>query len=333
VLEKPSSWRDLLKDIIGDYVERERIANEIGIRSITLTRWTTGESTPRPQNLRQLVHALPKQHRDQLTLLLEEEHVDLTDPVSSEPPDEIDYQFIRQVFEARATTPSNLLFWTLCRKVLQHALRRLDPERIGMAITVAQCMPASSDGKVHSLRERMGLGTPPWPGDLEQHAMFLGAESLAGHVVTNCRQEVINDLRESASLLPAYQLEHEVSAVAHPILYANMVAGCLLLSSTQPKYFLSASRLSLIADYAQLIALAFTPEQFVLPEQIELRLMPTAEQQHRLFVTFQQRILEVMKKSLNAGRAVTRMEAEQIVWQQFEEELIHTSALSRIERT
>src|SRR5213082_658590 len=91
--------------------ERERIANEIGVRSITLTRWITGESTPRPHNLRQLLHALPKQHRDLLSSLLGEEHIDLTDTVASEPLDEIDYQFIRQVFETRATTSSNLLFW------------------------------------------------------------------------------------------------------------------------------------------------------------------------------------------------------------------------------
>jgi hypothetical protein len=323
-LEQPSSWRDLLKSIISDHAERERIANEMGVRSITLTRWTTSESTPRPQNLRQLLYALPK-HRDQFSLLLEEEHIDLTDTGASEPPDEIDYRFIRQVFEARATTPSNLLFWTLCRKVLQHALRRLDPERIGMAITVVQCMPASSKGKVRSLRERMGLGTPPWEGDLEHKAMFLGAESLAGYVVTNCRQGVVNELREGTSFLPAYQVEHEVSALAHPLLYTNRVAGCLLLSSTEPNYFLSPSRLSLIADYAQLVALAFTPEQFVPPEQIELQLMPTAERQRELFATFQQRIIVVMKEALNTNRLITRIEAEQLVWQQLEEELIHIS--------
>ena len=132
-----------------------------------------------------------------------------------------------------------------------------------MAITLVQCMPASSEGKIRSLRESMGLGTPPWPGDLERQAIFLGAESLAGYVVTNCRQAAINDLRANTSFLPAYQTENEVSALAHPIMYANLIAGCLLLSSTQPNYFLSESRLALISDYAQLIALAFGPEQFV----------------------------------------------------------------------
>ena len=318
-MSDPPSWRDLLKRIIDAPGERERIANEIGVRSITLDRWIAGTSKPRMQNLRQLQHALPKVHKDQLTLLMEEEHIDLTDPETSEPPDEIDYQFIRQVLETRATAPSNLLFWTLCRKVILHALRRLDPERNGMAITLVQCMPVSSEGKVRSLRESMGVGTPPWPGDLEHQSMFLGAESLAGYVVTNCRQAAINDLRINTTFLPAYQVEYEVSALAHPIMYTNRIAGCLLLSSTQADYFLSESRLALISDYTQLLALAFSPEQFIQSEHIELRLMPPVKMQRELFATFPQRVITEMK-----SHNITRAAAEQIVWQHFEEELIHT---------
>jgi GAF domain len=328
-MPESSSWRGLLRDIVSNHVERERIANEIGIRSITLTRWANGESHPRPNNIRQLLHALPRQQRDLLTESLEEEHVDLSDPSINDQPDEVEYAFIRQVFETRATTPANLLFWSLSRRVMQQALRRLDPERVGMSITLVQCMPPSSDGKIHSLRESMGLGTPPWPGDLEQQAMFLGAESLAGHVVTNSRPETINDLRVDNSLLPAYQTEYEVSATAHPILYTNHVAGCLLVSSTQPNYFLSQARLSLILDFTQLIGLAFTPEQFYPPDSIELRLMSSLKVQRDLFTTFQQRIITLMKESFNASRTLTRFEAEQAVWKQFEEELIHTQHSSQ----
>ena len=212
-MPNPPSWRVLLKDIIADHAQRDRIANEMGIHSITLARWASGESNPRPHNLRQLLHTLPKKERDALAELLEEEHFELSDPLTSDPPDELEYQFIRQVFETCATRPHHLLFWTLCHQVFQHALRKLDPERIGMAITLVQCMPASSDGKIHSLRESMGMGTPPWPGDLQHQAILLGAESLAGYVVMYARAETINDLRENRTLLPAYQTEHEVSAL------------------------------------------------------------------------------------------------------------------------
>jgi hypothetical protein len=323
-MPESASWRDLLGDIISDHDERERIANEIGVRSITLTRWVNSESKPRPHNVRQLLHALPKRQRDQLSELLEEEYVEISDSPIGDQPDEVEYAFIRQVFETRATTPANLLFWSLSRRVIQQALRRLDPERVGMSITLVQCMPPSSDGKIHSLRESVGLGTPPWPGDLEQQAIFLGAESLAGHVVTNSHSETINDLRADNSLLPAYQTEYEVSASAHPIMYTNRVAGCLLISSTQPNYFLPQARLSLISDFTQLISLAFTPEQFYPLDRIELRIMPSLEVQRDLFTTFQQRIIAVMKESLNASHPLSRFEAEQSVWKQFEEELIYT---------
>lgn len=332
-MPKPSSWRDLLKDIINDHAERERIANEVGVRSITLARWASGESNPRPSNLRQLLHALPRQQRDLFAELLEEEPFDLFDPLINEPPDEIDYNFIRQVLEMRATTSDTLLFWTLCRKVLQQALRQLDHERIGMAITLVQCMPPSHAGKIHSLRESMGLGTPPWQGDLEQQAMFLGAESLAGHVVTLGHPQAIDDLRVERTFLPAYQVEYEVSAIACPIMYTNRIAGCLLLSSTQPNYFRSQTCRTLISDYTQLIALAFTPEQFFPLEYLELRVMPPLETQRALFTTFQQRVIALLKETHNTPHPLMRTQAERIVWQQFEEELIHTSYKPERERT
>src|SRR5258708_12384815 len=181
-MPEPASWRDVLRDIISDHDERERIANEIGVRSITLTRWVNGESKPRPHNVRQLLHALPKRQRDLLSELVEEEYVEISDSPSGDQPDGVEYAFIRQVFETRATTPANLLFWSLSRRVIQQALRRLDPERVGMSITLVQCMPPSSDGKIHSLRDSVGLATPPSPPALQQKAIFFIADSLPSHV-------------------------------------------------------------------------------------------------------------------------------------------------------
>jgi len=64
-MQKLSSWRELLESITNNPSERERIATEIGVRPITLTRWASGESTPRPHNLHHLLNALPKQYRNQ----------------------------------------------------------------------------------------------------------------------------------------------------------------------------------------------------------------------------------------------------------------------------
>jgi hypothetical protein len=314
-------WRELLSSIISNPVERDRIATEIGVHAITLARWANGESTPRPHNLRQLLRALPKQQRNQMQPLL----VDISGDVSQLEIDtsdqEIPYKFIMEVLEARASIPDLLRFWSITRLVLQQALKQLDPERVGMAITVVRCMPPR-DGKIRSLRESVGLGSPPWGGDLEEKALLLGAESLAGHVTVSCRMEQIGDLKANKTFLPAYQVEHEVSAVACPIMHACRVAGCLLLSSTQLDYFVPEARLSLVRGYAYLASLAFTPDEFYNPDQIALHIMPPPVRQQPYFDGFRQRVLQRMQSSSNGSQLLASTEAEQIEWQYIEEQLL-----------
>lgn len=322
-MQKPSSWRELLASIVSNPAERERIATEAGIRPITLIRWINGESKPRLQNLQSLIKALPRQHQDQFRELIEGEE-SLSYPVISgefDQLEEIPYKFIYEVLNTRASTPEVLLFWAISHLILQHALRHLDPEPVGMSITVVQCMPPVHDGKIHSLRERLGLGTPPWPGDLEHHGMFLGAESLAGYVVSTGHYAQIQDLREEQMLLPAYQVEYEVSASAHPIMYTGRIAGCLLVSSTLPKYFLSSSRTALIEGYAKLLALAFKPEEFYELEIVELSLMPSLAVQRERFADFRQRVARIMQQAMAVQQPINSTQAEQIAWQQLEEEL------------
>src|SRR2546427_3481405 len=161
-MQKVSSWRDLLQSLLSTPAERDRLAAALGVRSITLARWMQSESIPRPDNLRQLLFALPPQFQDQFRSLLEQEG--LPSPLSLEeertPLQEIPFSFVKEVFATRATTPDSMRFWAISRQVLQHAIRQLDPVPVGMAINVVRCMPPSSDGKIHSLRESTGRGTP-----------------------------------------------------------------------------------------------------------------------------------------------------------------------------
>ncbi|GCE13545.1 helix-turn-helix domain-containing protein [Tengunoibacter tsumagoiensis] len=315
-------WRELLNSIITNSTERDRIAAEIGVHPVTLTRWASGESSPRPHNLRQLLRALPKGPRSQLLTLLEKVSPDVVDFEIDTTSHEIPYKFIIEVLEARASIPDLLRFWSITRLVLQQALRQLDPERVGMAITVVRCMPARY-GKIRSLRETVGLGTAPWGGDLEEKALLLGAESLAGHVTVSCRLEHIGDLRTNKTFLPAYQVEHEVSAVACPIMYACRVAGCLLISSTQPDYFAPEARLALVRGYANLLALAFNPEDFYDPDVFALHIMPPSHIQQAHFTGFRQRVLKLMQDSVRQERRLASNEAEQLVWQDIEEVLLN----------
>ena len=319
------SWRDLLKSIIKDSQERTRLAAELGINAITLTRWSTGDSQPRAQSLQQLARILPEDLHNQFVALLQQEDASFHDEAPPNSPLYLDPDFLRGVWKMRADTSPVLLFWTLCKHVLQHALRQLDPQRAGVSITVVQCMPPAQDGTIRSLREVFGRGTPPWPAELEREAMFLGAESLAGFVVSKCRPEAVDDLRTDATYLPHYKVGYEVSAAAAPLLYTSRVAGCFLVASTVPNYFASTARFQLIQDYASLIAEALTPEQFYPLEQIHLRLMPSFEVQHRLLVTLQERINSLMliaQSDSSTHPRLPRAQAESLAWQQLEGELI-----------
>ncbi|GAC1356921.1 MAG: hypothetical protein NVS2B12_01230 [Ktedonobacteraceae bacterium] len=318
-------WREFLSSIITNPAERDRIASEIGIHSITLSRWVSGESLPRPHNMRQLLRALPKNQRNQLQALLEKVSADVADYEIDVSEQEIPYKFIMEVLDARASIPDLLRFWSITRLVLQQALRHLDPERVGLAITVVRCMSPRA-GKIRSLRESVGLGTPPWGGDLEEKALLLGAESLAGHVTVSCRLEHIGDLRANKTFLPAYQVEHEVSAVACPIMHACRVAGCLLLSSTQPDYFAPEARLSLVRGYTNLLSLAFDPSEFYDPETIALHIMPPPAQQQEYFSGFRQRVVKRMQESARTEHRLASTEAEQLEWQQIEELLLSLPA-------
>ncbi len=314
-------WREFLGTIINNVAERDRIANEIGVHPVTLTRWVAGESSPRPHNLRQLLRALPKPQRNQLYSLIEVVSPEVAEFDLDTSAQEIPYKFIMEVLEARANISDRLRYWTIARMILQEALPQLDPEGIGVAITVVRCMPPH-DGKIRSLRESLGIGTPPWGSDLEEKALLLGAESLAGHVTVSCRVEQIGDLRTNKTYLPAYQVEHEVSAVACPIMYACRIAGCLLLSSTQPDYFVPEVRLGLIRGYAALLALAFDPQDFYPPDMLALHILPPVPVQKRYFAGFRQRVLQMMQEATRANRRLSSLEAEQLAWQQIEDDLL-----------
>lgn len=316
-MQNPQSWRELLNAIIADTQERQRIARELGISPITLNRWVSGESNPRPHNLRSLLQTLP-QHRTQLLPLIEEEFSAFSLVAKDDSRVEITTipaEFYKQVHHTLPYLPEMLRFSSLSDLILQQAIEQLDPQQLGMAIIVACCMPPSSGGKIRSLRVRVGRGKPPWPRDLAQQAVLLGAESLAGHVVSSGHMEINQHLSNGIGSAPGYRDAWEESAVAVPIMRAGKIAGSLLVSSTQPHYFLTTHHV-LIESYAELLALAFDPEDFYVSKLLELWPMPTLEEQRKLFIGFQQRVAQTMFQS-----NVTIVQAELTVWQQIEQEM------------
>jgi len=312
-----NTWREYLQHMCSSPAERERLAQQLGIHPLTLQRWITGTSSPRLQNAEQLLRILPQEAHPSLNALFE--HNSQATPVlqPTVPTEYIESQFIHEVLHARETIADHLRYWTITRMVIQHALQAFNAEQVGMAITVVRCMPPWPDGAIHSLRESIGLGTPPWERDLEPHAIFLGIGSLAGYVTLTRRTQAIYDLRNETSLLPAYLTEHEVSAIASPLLYANRVAGCLLGSSIRPGLFSSPTTTALFEHYAQLIALAFEAQEFYAVEQLHLQVMPSVQIQRRVLATFRRRVHDLMLR-----QHLSNTEAEPLIWREIEQELI-----------
>lgn len=319
-MQKPRTWRELLGSVIADAQERQRVAKELGVSAVTLFRWVSGESKPRAHNLRRLLAVLP-QHRSQLLPLLEEEFDGFLTGVKEEPQpmssETIPAEFYRQVHHTLPYLPAMLRFSSLSDLILQQALEQLDPHQSGISIIVASCMPPSVEQMIHSLRIRAGRGTPPWSRDLSQEAILLGAESLAGHVVSSGHIEMNQRLGDEFNAAPGYQDDWEESAVAVPIMLCSKIAGSLLVSSTQPDYFHS-SRYGLIESYAELLALAFDLEDFYDPQLIALWPVPPREVQLQYFSDFQQQVARVMHQ-----HNLTIVKAEVLVWQQIEQKLFH----------
>ena len=327
-MQETHTWRTLLGTILQDVQERQRIATELGINSMTLIRWASNETKPRVQNLQQLLRALPVKYRHTMIELLTAEFpafaLPLKGPMDEDSSQEIPSAFYTGVLRAHATTYKQQRFWSISNLILQQALGQLDSSQLGMEITVAQCMPPDMAGKVCSMRERTGRGTKPWNTNLEHRAMFLGIESLAGYALTSLRLLVIQDRSERQIPVSGSWVEYEESAVACPIMYEGRVAGCLLVSSTQPRYFLPF-RQQLIQNYADLMVLAFDPAEFHASQDIELRPMPPPQVQVAHFSRLRQRISDVMLESYKNRQPINVLEAEQIVWQQLEEEFFQLS--------
>lgn len=317
------TWRTFLQEITEDPRERHRICQELSIQPITLTRWINGNTDPRPQNLYHLLSTVP-QHRDQLIDLLQmdERFADFSFERLDKEAHEVPVDFYISLLKNRSTMLENARFKGLGRAILQQAINQLDPEKLGMSVSIVRCMPKSrKDQKIHSLRESIGIGNPPWGRDRELNAMFLGSESLCGYVVTTGEEQVNNDVQGGDSLVSAHVTSEEKSAAVYPIIHEGRIAGTLLISSTQPNYFTAEARLTLMKAFAELTALIFEPEEFYEASDIQLLPMPDQQIQAPYFTKYRQRVLDLLSQTRGTENEMSGSEAEDEIWRRLEEEL------------
>jgi hypothetical protein len=72
-----------------------------------------------------------------------------------------------------------------------------------------------------------------------------------------------------------------------------------------------------------LLTLAFQPEDFYEQQDINLILMPSRNVQREKAIDFRQRLSQVMLEASSRGQPMNIQQAEQLVWQQLEEELFN----------
>jgi transcriptional regulator with XRE-family HTH domain len=318
-MSEPQTWREQLADLIKNPQERERIAKVLNVNPLTLMRWMRNESTPRGPHLQRLLEVIP-----QLRASTAEEFGDLSSLAAEAQPGAIPIAFYNHILGLYATLPDQQRFWSICTAVLQEAVKHLASSDVGLDISVVQCLAPYEGNTVRCLREHIGLGTFSWKEQVELRKRLFGAESLAGYTVESCHLTVIANLSEEQRL--PHQLSGEVgSAAASPILHANRIAGCLLVSSTRPDYFHSPALLDLLQTYATLLALAFEPEDFYELQSIKLGIMPSVQVQDSYFATIQQRVNSMLKKAVADHHPLNYFQAEQRAWWQIAEELLQIS--------
>jgi hypothetical protein len=347
-MERSKTWRELLAEITRDPQERERIVRELNVNPITITRWINDESVPRIDNLRRLLNAVPDQ-RKHLFELLVRDFPDIALHVGNDGSFyEVTSDFYSTVFNTYVTTPASMRFWLISKMVLQYLLEQLDPDLHHAAVFLLQCQ-LSSGRIIRSMRSVMGVGTPPWGGNLETQTILLGAESFSGQVLLSGRPTLIENTNEYSGLWPASeytfpgsqlsafpkemeksslsdpQIHRIASEMAAPVMRTDSRAGVLYVCSTLPGAF-SSPHLQMLKECAMLVTLAFAPEDFYARYNIILHILPPPWMQGYLILQVAQRILQLMRETMNDEFPLDRVHAERIVWQQIEEELIQIAS-------
>ena len=231
-------------------------------------------------------------------------------------------EFYLQILNDRATLIEIIRKRELLNRIIKQALIQLDPHELGMAITLALCMPPGKQGTIRSLRERMGQGTFPWNADLENLSIFLASESLAGYVAQTQLASSVEDVSKE-TLLPAYQTEDEMSAAASPIMLEGKIAGCLLASSAEIGHF-TQQRLTLLSSFSDLVSLALDPGEFYPTDIIQLGVLryKRADEQRAILRRYPGLVQSKLIESYQTSHPLTYLEAEEIVWSELENQVL-----------
>ena len=198
-MEEQKTWRELLGQLLKHPQEKERVANAVGVTSVTLSRWVRHESSPRPYHLQALFRAIPE-YQEQFATSFSQEFEEESWKAGTRFGNvhELSSSLYARILNIVAHTSQPLRFWSVCTEVMQQCLTIFDPYRAGMAAIVVGCtLPDAVDAPIRSLHGYAGQGTGRWEGDLRQKSVYLlGAESLCGHAIATGRLISIDDYEQ-----------------------------------------------------------------------------------------------------------------------------------------
>ena len=220
----------------------------------------------------------------------------------------------RRVLELRETMiEDGLRCWQIMQAIFEDALLRLNPKRSGLSIVYAKLMPPREDG-IHALYELEMRGSYPWPYSLEGKT-YLGSTTLAGMAAMVQRMQQWDDLDGSGRLQIMVD-DLGRSACAQPVMFAGRMAGVLVVSSTQPGFFMDKAVCRSVVEYARLLTLALNDRDFYPCSQIQLKPLPDLKwQREELSRTYVGRVVTCASKG-----NLPLPEAEEQVRQEMEEE-------------
>jgi hypothetical protein len=231
----------------------------------------SGVQSPRQRIARKPASPVSRQKKEETSskLNLDEQRAYITYLVDTRRPQKDIY---RRVLELReATIEDDVRRWQITQAIFEDALLRLDPEHLGLCILYARLMPPREDG-IHSLYELEMRGSYPWPFTLESKA-YLGSTTLAGTAAMLQHMQRWDDL-DSDGRLQIMADDLERSACAQPLMLAGRMAGVLVVSSTQPGFFIDSTVCQSVIEYARLLTLALNDHDFYPSSQLCLKPMP-----------------------------------------------------------
>src|SRR5215469_1356682 len=214
----------------------------------------SGAQSPRQRIARGLAFPVSRQITEETGSKLnrDDQHVATAHVIDVREPQKDLY---RRVLALRETMiEDGLRRWQITQAIFEDALLRLDPKHSGLSIVYARLMPPREDG-IHSLYELEMRGSYPWPFTLESKT-YLGSTTLAGTAAMVQRMQQWDDLGSNGRLQIMVD-DLERSTCAQPVLLAERMAGVLVVSSTQPDFFMDQAVCRSVVAYARLLSLAF----------------------------------------------------------------------------